>query len=362
MKTKLSILLLIATTLQMGSAVAATVTVDAAQRDAFGIRTTMVTFVDEAMSKPYPAKITVPNAQLRVISAPLEGVVESLLVAEGEPVTAGQVLARIHSRRLLDLQADYLASLTKRALASETLARDRKLHNEGIIAQRRLLESNATYREISTEVARNRQALELAGMTTVQIDALARTQTLDTLLQVVAPIDGVVLKQTATSGQRLSVSDPLYHIGDLSILWIEIHVPLDEISNTRPGMRVDLSDGLSAEIITVGRMVNGADQGVLVRAALHEGVKQVRPGQFIEARLAHGNNAQSIRLPASALVRIDGKDHVFVEKAGSFVAVPVAVLAQPGNQIVIQADLSNDAAVVIDGAVSLKAALAAGAE
>lgn len=362
MKNTLYAFILLTAALATNTGFAASVSIDAPQREAFGIRTTPATFVEEAMSKPYPARITVPNAQLRVISAPLEGVVESLLVAEGEPVTAGQVLARIHSRRLLDLQADYLASLTRRGLAGETLARDRTLHNEGIVAKRRLLESSAAYREVSTEVARNRQALELAGMAAAQIDALAETQALDTLLQVVAPIDGVVLEQTATTGQRLSASDPLYHIGDLSTLWIEIHVPLDEIGNTRPDTRVDLSGGLEARVITVGRMVHGADQGVLIRAALREGVAQVRPGQFIEARLAHGSNGQSVRLPASALVRIAGSDHVFVERADRFVALPVTVLAQPGNQVVVQAALDKGEAVVVDGAVSLKAALAAGAE
>lgn len=338
------------------------VDVDATQRDAFGIRTTPAVLVDEALSKPYPAKVAVPNAQLRVLSAPLEGVVESLLVAEGEQVQAGQTMARIHSRVLLDLQADYLASLTRRTLAGETLARDRKLHAEGIVARRRLLQSQATYREAATEVARNRQALELAGMSADQVDALARTQTLDTLLQVVSPIDGVVLEQVAVTGQRLSASDPLYQIGDLSTLWIEVHVPLDEIGDTRPGMRVMLSGGLTAEVITVGRMVHGTDQGVLVRAALQEGVLQLRPGQFTEARLIHGSDARSIRLPVSSLVRIDGSDHVFVERRGGFMAVPVRVTARAVDQVVLNADLKEGEAVVVDGAVSLKAALAAGAE
>jgi RND family efflux transporter MFP subunit len=362
MKNTLSAMILLTSAFAMTSGFAASVSVDAAQREAFGIRTAPVSFVAEALSKPYPAKVAVPNSQLRVLSAPLEGVVESLLVAEGEPVVAGQVVARIHSRRLLDLQADYLAALTRRELAGETLARDRKLHSEGIVAKRRLLESQSAYREVSTEVARNRQALALAGMAPAQIDALAATRTLNTLLQVTSPIDGVVLEQAAATGQRLSASDPLYHIGDLSTLWIEVHVPLNEIGNARPGMRVDLSGGLNAEVITVGRMVHGTDQGVLVRAALREGVGQVRPGQFIEARLAQGSDAGSARVPASAVVRIDGADHVFVERAGAFVAVPVTVLAQAGNQAVLRAELAAGEAVVVDGAVSLKAALAAGAE
>lgn len=362
MKNTLLAFLLLGALSTAATVFGASVDVDASQRQAFGIRTVPVAFVGDSLSKPYPAKIAVPNARLRVISAPLEGVVESLLVAEGEQVRAGQALARIHSRHLLDLQADFLASLTRRDLAGETLARDRKLHADGIVAKRRLLESRSSYREVSTEVARNRQALALAGMPTAQIDTLARTQTLDTLLQVVAPIDGVVLEQTAVTGQRLSASDPLYRVGDLSTLWVEVHVPLNEIGNTEAGTRIELSEGLNAKVITVGRMVHGADQGVLVRAALTEGARQVRPGQFIEARLAHGGDGQSVRLPASALVRIGGHDHVFVERDGAFVPVLARVIAQPGNQVVLRAELSAGEQVVVDGAASLKAVLVAGAE
>ena len=84
--------MIIITSLLLASSVlhAQTLTLDAAQRAAFGIETAPVQLATEALSKPYPAKVQVPNTQLRVLSAPLEGVVEALLVAEGESVEEGQ--------------------------------------------------------------------------------------------------------------------------------------------------------------------------------------------------------------------------------------------------------------------------------
>lgn len=363
MKSSIFSLILIAT-LASGPQAAPLVSLDPTQRAGFGIRTTQIQLGGEALSKPYPARVTVPNTQLRVISAPLEGVVESLLVAEGEPVVAGQSLARMHSQGLLDLQAAYLESRTRRQLAGESLARDRKLNAEGIVAKRRLLESRSAHREANTAEARNRQALELAGMSSEAIEQLARSGKLDTLLTVSAPITGVVLEQIATAGQRLAGSDPLYRIGDLSVLWIEVHVPLDALGATQPGDRIMLPNALQAEIITVGRMVHGADQGVLVRAALKQGVEQLRPGQFVEARLdrVQGDTQQTVRLPASALLRIDGQDQIFVERVDGFEALPVKVLAHEADQVVLQGELHPGDAVVVDGTVSLKAALAAEAE
>lgn len=350
-----------------GAALAATppeqlLQVDPDQRAAFGIRTAQVEASDQALSKGYPAMVAVPNAQLHVISAPLEGVVESLLVAEGEQVHAGQPLARLHSQRLLDLQAAYLESRTRLQLARETLVRDRQLHQEGIVAKRRLLESEAGYREAVTAEARNQQTLLLAGMHNNAIRELARTQKLGTLLEATSPIDGVVLEQIATAGQRLAASDPLYRVGDLSTLWIEVHVPLDNLGDIQPGSHIVLDRGMQAEVITVGRMVHGTDQGVLVRAAVTEGVAQLRPGQFIEARLSQASGGKAMRVPVSALLRIGGADKLFVQRPGGFVAVTVEVIAREGESVVLKGPLKAGDQVVVDGTVSLKAMLAAGAE
>jgi RND family efflux transporter MFP subunit len=336
--------------------------IDAAQRAAFGIETAPIEAGDAALGKPYPAKVTVPNAQLRVVSSPLEGVVEALLVAEGESVDVGQPLARVRSQGMLELQAAYLESRTRRELASETLARDAKLHAEGIVARRRLLESQSAHQEMRTAEARDRQALLLAGMPEAAIEALARSQQLTTVLEVKSPLSGVVLEQIATAGQRLVASDPLYRVGDLSTLWIEVHVPLDALGDTAPGSRVELSQGLSASVITVGRMVHGTDQGVLVRAEVREGVATLRPGQFIEARLSQAAGGQAMRLPARALVRIDGRDSVFVERTEGFEPVAVEVLAREADEAVVKGPLSAGDSVVVNGTVALKAALAAGAE
>ena len=221
---------------------AQTLTLDAQQRAAFGIETVLVQLATEALSKPYPAKVQVPNAQLRVLSAPLEGVVEALLVAEGETVEQGQTLARVRSQGLLELQAAYLESHTRRALAGETLARDKKLYTEGIVARRRLLESQSAFRELSTAEERDRQSLLLASMSESTLKDLVRDKTLSAVLEVKSPLSGVVLEQIATAGQRLAVSDPLYRVGQLSPLWIEVHVPLNALGTIAPG---SLREGLT---------------------------------------------------------------------------------------------------------------------
>ncbi|MDZ7751573.1 MAG: efflux RND transporter periplasmic adaptor subunit [Gammaproteobacteria bacterium] len=327
------------------------------QTQAFGIETVAVQPVEHALGQDYPAQVTVPNAQLRVVSTPLDGVVEALLVAEGETVARDQPLARIRSSELLDLQTAYLETRSRRLLAAETLERERQLHSEGIIARRRLLESEARHREQRNAEKRDEQALHLAGMTAEAIRELARNQRLDATLEVRAPLDGVVLEQLATAGQRLMAADPLYRIGHLSPLWVEIHVPLEDLGDVAPGSRVELpAEGIDARIITVGRMVHGTDQGVLVRAEVTRGSERLRPGQFTTARLAREVGGNTLRIPAGAVVRHGGATYVFARHAGGFLPVAATLVMQEGGDALIRAALEPGAAVVSRGTAALKAA------
>jgi len=342
---------------------AQTLTLDAAQRAAFGIETAPVQLATEALSKPYPAKVQVPNTQLRVLSAPLEGVVEALLVAEGESVEEGQTLARVRSQGLLELQATYLETSTRRALADETLARDKKLYTDGIVAKRRLLESQSAYHELSTAEERDRQSLLLAGLSESMLKELVREKTLSAVLEVKAPLSGVVLEQIATAGQRLAVSDPLYRIGQLSPLWIEVHVPLNALGTIAPGSLVRIAEGgINAEVITVGRMVHGADQGVLVRAEVRDGAEHLRPGQFVEAQISQGAGNGAFVVPAQAVVRMDSQDQVFVQRANGFELLAVEILSRERTVVVVRANLESSDSVVTSGTAALKAAWTGGAE
>lgn len=360
---KLIAAMMLATATPVVAAPADLVRFDARQVAAFGIETKPVESVDRSMSKAFPAKVMVPNTRLRVVGSPLDGVIESLLVAEGEPVAADQPLARIRSARLLELQAAYLETRTRRLLSGETLARERKLRAEGITAERRLLESASAHRELRNAEARDRQALLLAGMSEAAIKALARNQKLSAVLVVKAPLDGVVLEQMATAGQRLAAADPLYRIGDLSNLWVEVHVPLESLGEVAPGSTVDLpGQGLQAQVITVGRMVHGTDQGVLVRAVVTEGADRLRPGQFVKAQLSQGVAGKALRVPMSAVVRSGDRNYVFVRRAEGFVPMPAQVLSREDETAVIQGELTTGDVVAVRGTAALKAAWMGGAE
>ncbi|WP_295881709.1 efflux RND transporter periplasmic adaptor subunit [uncultured Thiohalocapsa sp.] len=342
------------------------VPLSADEQAAFGIELAAPEPAGTALSRRYPGKVAVPNRQLRVVAAPQAGVIEVLLVAEGERVEAGQVLARLASPELVAVQGDYLEALTRLGLADSELAREQMLHREGITAERRVIEAQARRRELATLVDQHRQRLTLAGLEPAAIAALAESRRLSSTLPVRTPIGGVVLEQMADTGESVAASAPLYRVGELSPLWVEVHVPVDALAGVAVGGGVRLPAlGVDGRIITVGRMVHGEDQGVLVRAEVTAGTEDLRPGQFTEVQLLTGAMGETDgpgrwRLPRAAVVRDAGDAYVFAAAQGGFRAVPVTVLAEEDRTLVVRGDLSASDQVAVSGVVALKAAWLAG--
>ncbi len=332
------------------------------EQQAFGIALAAPETASGALGRRYPGRVAVPNRQLRVVAAPQGGVVEALLVAEGERVAPDQVLARLASPELVEAQSNFLEATTRLELADSELERERMLHREGITAERRLIEARARRRELATLVDQHRQRLVLAGLRPEAIDELAKSHRLSSTLAVRTPIGGVVLEQMVDTGQSVAASAPLYRIGELAPLWVEVHVPVDALGGLEVGGAVRLPElGLDGRIITVGRLVHKEDQGVLVRAEITTGTERLRPGQFTPAQFTTGEpgadtETDTWRLPSAAVVRQAGDTYCFVQAEGGFRVVPVTVLAEEERSTVVRGPLTASDRVAVGGVAALKAA------
>jgi RND family efflux transporter MFP subunit len=336
----------------------------AEQQQGFGITVAAPEPADEVYGDKLPAKVVVPNAQLHVVSALQGGLIETLFVAVGDDLKQGQTLARIQSPDLLELQRDLLQTLAQLHLARTNLDRDQQLAKDGIIAQRRLLETQVAHQELATQLMQQREALHLAGMSRAEIQSLEQRRRLISTLTVTAPHDGVVLEQMAVAGQRVDATAPLYRIGNLKPLWIDIHIPLERTQGVAIGDKV-LVPQLQVEglITTLGRDVHEEDQGVLIRAEVNEGAERLRPGQFVEVQISGLKSREPhYRVPRTALIRHEQKTLVFVQIPEGFAPSPVDVVNEQGDQVTISATFSADVRIAKTGTAALKAVLTGSSE
>lgn len=329
------------------------------QIKSLGIQTQQIGTAESGRAGTLAAHVLVPNAQMRVIAAPVGGMVEMLAVAPGSTVKRGQVLAHLASPQALELQRDALQSASQAQLQQQNLQRDEQLFSEGLIAESRLQTTRATARQATAQASERRQGLTLAGVAAGKLGGP---------LALTAPIDGVVLEQGAQLGQRVEASTLIYRIAKLSPLWLEIQAPLDLAAGLKEGMTVKVTQrAVSGKLISIGRAVDAASQTILLRAAVSSGAELLFPGQVVEVEIVANSSDNSAgklhSLPAAAVIRHQGKTFVFVQsppsdKGISFSARPVRVVSQGGDSVVVDG-LSPAETVAVSGVSGLKALLTA---
>ena len=253
--------------------------ITAPQAKALGIETEALAAADAALAAGLPAQVLVPHEQLRVVAAPLAGLIVRIEVAPGNAVRKGQTLARLASPALLAAERDYLQAAHQEQLAAQAARRDEQLFTEGIIAESRHQASRSNQQQAAVALAARREELRLAGVSDAGLAALHKNGRLPSELSISAPIDGIVLEQSVQPGQRVEAAAPLFKIGRLSPLWIEIQTPAAHIAQLHEGLPVRIASiGASGKVINVGRQVSADSQTVIVRARLDNGIGQALAG------------------------------------------------------------------------------------
>jgi RND family efflux transporter MFP subunit len=335
---------------------AETVKMTAAQAKAAGVETAAVVMRAGSGSQGLPAQVVIPATQLRVVSAPLAGLVEAVMVATNQNVRRGQVVARLASPGLADVQHTYLQASAQHQLAASAAARDEKLFEEGIIAQSRLEAARSRQQEVAADLSERTQALRAAGMSAEAISRLRAGRSVGTGIDLVAPLDGVVLEQMALPGQRLEAAAPILKIAKLEPLWLEIQVPVDRIAGVAIDSPVRLPAlEVSGRVIAIGRAVAGSTQTLAVRAEVRKGAERLRAGQLVEAVLGGTGGQGGWSVPVAAIARSNGRAQVYVETPGGFAAQAVQVVEEAGGNALVAAPFKGNERVATKGVATLKA-------
>lgn len=307
---------------------------------------------------PYPAQIVIPTPQLWVVGTPVAGMVTNLTVARGDRVIAGQPLAIMESSSFVSQQRDYLYAVAQEVLAAQQLNRNTQLFQSNTVAQRVLEASQAEARQASIAVAERRQVLRLSGLSDEAISKLTSEAAISATLTVAAPRPATVIDIAVSPGQRVEQSAPLIRLAQLSPLWVEIAVPASNIKAIRQGAKVEV-DGYETpgQVVLVSETTDPATQTVLVRAEVPNS-GDLRPGQTAAARISFSSKRESAwELPYSALFRRGEQASIFVATQDGFRLVPVTLLEEDQDHVVVSGVITNNDEVAVNGISALRGIL-----
>lgn len=272
------------------------------------------------------ATIVPDESRLSHVHTRVAGWIEQLFVnATGQPVRAGQPLARIFSQELLSSQTEYLSA---RRLAASGIA--------------------------SAVVESGRTRLSVLGMSPGEIAAIERSGRPMRLVTVTAPHGGVVVNRGISVGTAVDPSTELMTLADLSRVWVIAEIPEADIPSVKVGSRAQLEfpgSGLPAFPASVAfayPTLSERTRTLRVRMAVPNTGGALRPGLYGTA-LFTGYHGEVIAVPRDAVVDTGLQQHVFVVDGDRYMPRPVRVGARLSDRVEIVAGLRPGERIVASG-------------
>ena len=304
-----------------------------------------------------PGRVVLPPAQEFAVTSRQPGMISKVNVSIGVKVRQGEVLAEMDSIALVDLQRALIDAQSVFRVAESKLKRDDTLLQEGVISKVRWQETHSDFERSQATLKAAEQTLLVSGLTLGDIQRLKAGAQINGAYRVLSPTSGVVLERFAIVGQRVDALAPLFKIGRLDELWLEMDLPQERLKEIRLGDGVELeSPRAKARIIEISANVNPLSQTALVRARVEEGQGDLLPGMHINVQLMHRSSDRIFRIPLSALFSHEGRQYVFVRREGGFEPVEVAVAGQEAYSVVLHEGLEGGESIVVQGVAALKAA------
>ena len=339
------------------------IAVTRAQMQGLGITLQRLDKPADIQGQAYPARVVLPPSQEQVVSAPLAGLVDRVLVGENDMVRSGQPLLRLISPELGELQLKLLEASSKSRLSQKTAQRERMLFADGIIPERRVQEADGAAEQDHARVQQAEAALRLAGVDGASVRKIAAGGALQDGLTVHAKTAGTVMALDVKAGQRVAQADALMRLADTRQLWLDIQLPADRRSQVaiKGGQIAVVGRDATAAPMSLGSMVSDS-QTVTLRAQVTKGASLLRPGEYVQAQVPFanlgnaGSASESWPVPVASVVRQGDKAYVFVRTPKGFLAQQVTVLNSAGTSVQVQGPLKAGQDIAVTSVIALKAA------
>jgi membrane fusion protein, heavy metal efflux system len=301
-----------------------------------------------------------PDAEA-VIAAPVAGIVRtgSNFPAPGSAVRQGQQLATLSAQLgagedVASLDLGIVQARIAADAARRDLARLQSLLAQEAVPLRRVQETQTNLRIAEAQLSassRRRGALAGGGAG----------------VPIVSPISGLIVNSTLVRGSSVQAGAELMRVGNPNAIWLVARVPEAMAAKIGAPGGLDITRFDAPEALIVGQQLRLVSAGRFVDPATRtmegifasNGANGFKPGSRLSGRLRTGNSAQSLAVPAAAIIEEGGQTVVYVQVGGETFERRIVVRGTvSGNQVAITGDVKPGERVVTIGTAAVRAAAA----
>ncbi|MCD8553962.1 efflux RND transporter periplasmic adaptor subunit [Seleniivibrio sp.] len=330
-----------------------------------------VTVTDADATRVFTA--TVSSDKTALIIPKVTGYVEQILVAPGQQVKAGQLLAVIKSGELEQKMAfaasgemetknafrqaeiGYKMAKSEFELAQKTYERYSNLIKNSSVSKQEFDQVESQYNVAKENLDLAAEKVQQAKIRSGQAGAMkSEVDTYLSYTQLKAPFDGIVLEKDMDAGNLANPGSPILKIGNnvpVVIAYISQNMIEEVKLGTKALVSIDsLGDEFESTVLEISPDIDPATGNFKVKLS---GCEKMAQGMFAKVRFITGKE-KVIAVPASAMVTRGQLTMVFVDDKGKADMRIVKTGRDFGGFTEILSGLSAGEKVVTENAAILK--------
>lgn len=298
------------------------------------------------------ATLNLPGRLEAYIHAPIyarvSGYLKSWKYDIGASVKSGQLLAEIDApdldQQLAQAEADLSTAEANLTLSTSTAQRWQSMLGTNAVSKQEVDEKTGDLAA--------KQALVKAARANVE-----RLRATEAFKRIIAPFDGIVTARQTDIGQLIQAGGgggpELFEVSDVSRLRVYVSVPQNYVPRVPPGTHAHITvpehpnKSYDATVENSSQAVVAASGTTLMQLAVDNSARELMPGSYASVQLELPHDAQTLNVPASALIfdahglriaTVDGNDRVRLKS--------VTIARDLGSTIEIGAGLGPEDRVI----------------
>lgn len=265
------------------------------------------------------------------------GLVQEILVEEGDMVEKGQLMAQLDVEQL-SLEVAQLSATSKKL--KKELERQTSLYARKLGSSDTLDRAKFEYESQLAQYKLSKLKLNYASIK--------------------APISGIVTERMVKQGNFINNNDKLFSIVDPSSLVAVLHLPEKELSNVRKNQQILLAmDALNNQVILgsidrIRPLIDKSTGTFKVVAKLDNPDNRLQSGMFGKVEVVFDMHADSLLLEQQAVITQDNRSHVFVVRDEKAIQTPISIGFKHNGILEITDGLKENDQVITTGQQILK--------
>ena len=313
-----------------------------------------------------PGAIIPDSNRIARVAVKLSGTVAELRKNLGDTVLKDEVLAVLESREVADAKSEYLAARLTQELQQELFDRDKVLWDKRVSTEQQFLRSRNLAAQAKMRLNIARQKLFALGLAETEIAALPdEPEPLLRRQEVRSPIAGQVVERKVDLGMavgRDNLETELFVIVDLERVWVDMAVSPSDLPAVKVGQTVSIiaravPEKAEGKVAFISPLVDRDSRSarVVTNIANDDGVW--RPGSFITAAIAVGEQPVAVAVPVSAIQTISDQKVVFVRTPEGFERRAITLGRTDDRLAEVVAGLESGTTIAVSNTFLLKAEL-----